>query len=224
MPWDANYVEQMLVRKREYDPRLVGLGVKKHKYRLLPPTPASDVSRLEELFDIDLPDDYREFIIAVGGGGVGPGHGLYTLEGALTGKDPTYGRHGEVRTAADVSANFARPKRAHDSNDRSEAGMLRLCQHGCGTDDYLVLVGPDKGTIWTYHEELDHMIPNLKNPIKLRDDDDFSDLPYSVVSDRWANRCLDAPPSEQMTFADWYHKWLLEPTYMLPHPSPRKRH
>ncbi len=42
------------------------LGIKKHRFRLEPPLPESEVAAFEEKYGISLPSDYWAFITSVG--------------------------------------------------------------------------------------------------------------------------------------------------------------
>ena len=55
------------------------LGIKKHRFRLGPPLPESEVAVFEEQYGISLPPDYRAFITSVGISGAGPYYGLLPL-------------------------------------------------------------------------------------------------------------------------------------------------
>lgn len=214
---DKEFVIQKLSAKKSLDPDCIGFGVQGHCYELMPPIAESKLVRLEEKFNLTLPDDYRSFITNIGNGGAGPSYGLYSIEGAIKGdSSPSYGYRGRDRRKL-ASKLFIRPDEM-DEDDWSddEEGVLILCQHGCANDDFLVLNGKEKGTVWSYIEWVGHMLP------KLKDRPDFmfiNDLPQDERTEaekRWIDQVLSAPKEQVMTFSDWYLDWLEKPPHILP--------
>lgn len=54
-------------------------GARGHHFRLADPLSASEVSEAEAQWGLELPEDYRGFLLEVGAGGAGPGYGLSSL-------------------------------------------------------------------------------------------------------------------------------------------------
>lgn len=212
---DKSFVVDRLKRKKELDPDCIGFGVERHKYELCPPIAEKNLLRLEKKFKISLPEDYREFITNIGNGGAGPSYGLYSIEGALGGKDPTY-QYRASKVGDEINKNFVRPDEVSGDNFLSENGTLILCQHGCANDDFLVLNDKEKGNVWQYIEWVGHLVPLLKNMPDLKIAYDLPESKKSQLEQEWVNSLLVATNEEKMTFSDWYCDWLEKPPHILP--------
>ncbi len=60
-------------------PRSYSFGEEKHVFRLDPPLPDAKVAEFEAEHRIELPEPYRTFLTALGGGGASPFYGLLPL-------------------------------------------------------------------------------------------------------------------------------------------------
>ena len=209
-------VTQKLSVKKSLDPDCIGFGVQDHCYELMPPISESKLVKLEREFNLTLPDDYRSFITTIGNGGAGPSYGLYSIEGAITGdSSPPYGYPGRDRRKL-VSEKFIRPDEMGEDEWSDEKGVLILCQHGCANDDFLVLNGKEKGTVWSYLEWVGHMLPELTFINGLPQDKRVE------AEKRWVDQILLAPKEQVMTFSDWYMNWLEKPPHILPNAKKRE--
>ena len=97
-----------------------------------------------------------------------------------------------------------------------EKGVLILCQHGCANDDFLVLNGKEKGTVWSYLEWVGHMLPELKTRPDLTFINGLPQDKRVEAEKRWVDQILLAPKEQVMTFSDWYMNWLEKPPHILP--------
>ena len=68
-------VEKLAALDEEFDV----VGASEHKYILVPPLEKSAVEQFEAEHDVQLPADYRGFVLEVGSSGAGPGEGLLPL-------------------------------------------------------------------------------------------------------------------------------------------------
>jgi hypothetical protein len=215
---DKSFVLEKLEKKRELDPDCIGFGVERHCYKLQPPIEESRLVALEKKYGVALPEDYRKFILTVGNGGAGPSYGLYSIEGALTGKaDKTYNYPGSG-VGDDIKKPFVRPDDVDEDDEEysDDYGMMILCQHGCANDDYLIVNGRESGFVWEFIEWVGHHIPLLKN---MPDLTFINDLPQEERPDaeqKWIRTLLSAEKDEKMTFTDWYLDWLEKPPHILP--------
>jgi SMI1 / KNR4 family (SUKH-1) len=134
-------VAETLRQLQAEDTRLRVFGSPAHGYRLNPPLSDGDIRTFEAAHGIRLPEDYRLFLRRVGDGGPGPAYGLETLE----------------RAAAECDPRLPFPFEQADSDYLDDAlerwdgelfGALQLCHHGCGGYSYLVVTGPQWGTMW----------------------------------------------------------------------------
>ncbi|MGH1542679.1 MAG: SMI1/KNR4 family protein [Arenicella sp.] len=213
---EKEYVIQKLAAKKALDPDLIGFGVEGHDYELRPTINEKSLARLENKFDLTLPEDYRHFIKNIGNGGAGPSYGLYSIEGAIMGRSsPPYKYRGRDRRKL-ASQKFIRPDETKEGEWTDEEGVLILCQHGCGHDDFLVLNGKDRGTVWSYIEWVGHMLPKLKEMPDSMYMNDIPQVDRPEAEKKWVNQVLSATSEEAMTFSDWYLSWLEKPPHILP--------
>ncbi len=142
---------QKLARLREIDGHCLLPGAEIHRYRLNPVLDRQQVVRFETEHEIELPDDYREFLINLGDGGAGPCYGLSSLSGAAIWgplKDP-FPFTDPVHPFADVEEVDDEPYDA--LRTRCYSGCLLIGHEGCGHWIMLVVSGQERGNIWYDH-------------------------------------------------------------------------
>ncbi len=76
-------IPKKLLKLAAADEKRYVFGADSHKYRLNPCLTESAVARFETENRIQLPADYRAFLLQVGNGGAGPFFGMYRLEKCL---------------------------------------------------------------------------------------------------------------------------------------------
>ncbi len=123
---------------------------------LNPPLSAVDVRKFEVDNQIELPDDYREFLLQVGNGGVGPPeYGLCTLGTEETQFKPHGWSARQDLTRIRDTFPFTKYWIWDDGGVSDEGtaahvynGSLKLGTEGCGMDWHLIITGPDRGVPW----------------------------------------------------------------------------
>jgi len=116
-----------------------------------PPADASDVTAFERERRIELPEDYRRFLLEVGSGG-------RCFDGRLTAFDNLMQRaHGDLTKTFVPALLPALPTADdHDYGDDypkwNADGMLWISDGGCSYGSGLVLSGPERGHVWNYVE------------------------------------------------------------------------
>ncbi|MDQ8705209.1 SMI1/KNR4 family protein [Streptomyces sp. LHD-70] len=89
--WDADAVRARLREGAALDPGCERFGADTHRYALSAAPGEAEVRAFEEAHGVRLPLEYRSFVVDVGDGPAGPGHGLMPLALARPGADDAYG-------------------------------------------------------------------------------------------------------------------------------------
>jgi hypothetical protein len=142
------------------------------------PADASSIARLESLIGVPLPTDYREFLMASGGG--------YVRDGLAQCTEPTpFGKHniGELHGVGEV-INFL------DSNV-TPRNMICIGYGHFGMTTCLSIAGLDHGKVfaldtemryYTWDEEVLSRLPHLADSVKeffrMRDADELPERPW----------------------------------------------
>lgn len=121
-------------------------GSEQHRYRLGPTLSEAELAAFESGNGIRLPEDYRQFLSAVGNGGAGPFYGLEPLD--------TFGRDLSRPFPLIKATDTLTDEELDQLPDRGEyPGILEFCHQGCGIFSYLVVNGLAYGTIWEGRED-----------------------------------------------------------------------
>lgn len=75
----SDWLEQIVEKVKtiqKLDPQCKLFGAHGHKYRFGPVLTQKGLAELENRYCVQLPEDYRQFLLRVGNGGCGPGYGL----------------------------------------------------------------------------------------------------------------------------------------------------
>lgn len=154
--------------------RLSGWG---HGYRFNNPLKADHVSEFEIRHGIQLPEDYREFILTVGDGGAGPNYGIKTLAESS--------RYSHLSVPFPWKAELTLSGDAEYDLWETYPGVLVSSERGCAYYDVLIVNGDAHGQIWS----------------------DFTagDCPFSPTHDSfsdwyfdWAQRCINTIKREPL--------------------------
>ena len=164
-----------LAELRAADPGRRLFAAHGHQYEIRPPATPDVLGRVEELAGVRLPEDYREFVTAVGDGAPGPYYGVRTLTDVLDqieeyGDLSDLGRDSPLTGDIDFGELLGQPDEPGEHEARLERdtayaegwdalraeylsapwchGRLPLVDHGCGDWFFLVLRGPRRGTVW----------------------------------------------------------------------------
>ncbi|MCG5460614.1 SMI1/KNR4 family protein [Micromonospora sp. MED01] len=138
-----------------------------------PPAPLTDreLTDAEQQFGVTLPDGYREFLLHVDSGGIGPvnlrrlsrSSGCWAWEddqetdhGALTtpfpDQDSYEGQWDELEAMkpqlSDEAGWAAWNRRSNDLERAQTTGVVYLSDNGCGFYTLLVVSGTERGNIW----------------------------------------------------------------------------
>jgi len=112
-----------------------------HRYMRAPVLTEDQLKSFERQHDVQLPQDYRDFLNKVCNGYVGPYYGLIDLENAAQGCRPG--------VPFPFTAQSVRLEEAEQEQWKKGAhGIVLLCHQGCGYYNFLVTKGEHYGTVW----------------------------------------------------------------------------
>ena len=154
-------------------------GYSGHKLKLNKVTTEAYLVSLETRYRVELPIEYRDFLLTVGDGGAGPGYGLESLESGIA-YERSCVPDDILSTPFEHQINFKpeedrRYEETYERCDRGEiteeeldriieyitAGTIVLCHEGCGYLHRLVVNGPAKGEVWMDAQVTDHGLGSL---------------------------------------------------------------
>jgi hypothetical protein len=172
--FDPSTVTKKLEALRAKDEKLRVFGANGHRWKLARKLTERDVSAVEKQYGVELPDDYRAFLLAVGAGGAGPAYGIFPLvhartggwcwdgDGAtLTGDLETPFPHAkpwnmtfpEWDEEAEAEDDYWARRDAWDRDvyfhPKQTTGAICICHEGCALRDWLVVTGPQRGKMWS---------------------------------------------------------------------------
>jgi len=148
-------------------------GSSKHQFRITQPLSEATVREFEKKHAIQLPQDYRCFLLEVGNGGAGPYYGLFRLGETDSGWGHSSWAEGDG-FVGDLSKPFPHTEawndltgKPHDENENEEIyeqqvtafeeryftsanvnGAIPICHIGCALRQWLIVTGPEAGNVW----------------------------------------------------------------------------
>lgn len=150
-------MREKLITLRSLDPDLELFGAENHEYEMVPVWTQEDITQFEQKWRIELPEDYKVWLLHMGTGGAGP---YYGLENPDDGVYAVLGYDDELNAVSDpfqfTEAWNWNYDWFDDSKEEEEwealeheyfdpkwsAGMLRISDFGCGVSMNLVVKGP----------------------------------------------------------------------------------
>ncbi len=187
----AKRILKLLEQAKTKDPDFARFGAYSHKYKVSAPASEETIQEFEEQEGIQLPEEYRNFLMFVGNGGAGPYYGLYGVE---TEKKELHDSHGtrlyRVREEPVIYPNMSveewdrvadQENMPGDGRQKGEevypyVGVLPIGSQGCTLMTGIMLEGPYRGQVVYY-------------------DEDFCGPPFFV---------------REKGFLAWYERWLRE--------------
>jgi hypothetical protein len=173
-------------------------GATSHKYKFNPCLSENEIKRFEQKHIVDLPTDYRNFLLEIGNGGSGPAYGLLkitewnieldiTKETFLSTPFPHSTRWNMERHFDMDDDNVYESQEFQDweeeyYSNKHVTGSIRICHYGCAIYYLLVVNGTEKGNIWVDDRANDEGI-------------------YPALSKK---------TGKQLSFIEWYNEWLDE--------------
>ena len=168
-----------LGRLRERPRLMEWHGATGHHFVLNPPAAESDVAAFEAARGISLPEDYRDFLLLVGNGGVGPYYGIAPLSAPDEWFEEESAWPGFTASPCPfVYEQVTGPnwRQCLPKNDSDWGrGSIHVCDQGCTFTTRLVVSGPSRGRLFNFEAH--------RQPVP----------PYFV---------------KDANFIDWYERWL----------------
>ncbi len=157
MEAQLNRIREKLSQLKSLDTSLQVFGAEIHQYQLYKKKTEQELIDFEQLHQVKLPTDYREFLKNIGNGGAGPNYGLEPLENGKF-ADLDYKSNDDL---IDLTKPFPHTQawnmEFEEMNEESEEeyfdnqwinGLLRISNSGCGTSINLVVNGKEFGNLW----------------------------------------------------------------------------
>jgi hypothetical protein len=202
-------ITSLLRRLRSLDTHRDVFGSSKHQYKNCP-IPRDDINSFEHLHGIDLPKDFRSFLLDVGYG-AGPYYGIWSLHEMQEEIDDVW-RESEIDKNMQISPSSPFPLTQRDvveykeqlqtgakqpwiSQDYPCNGCIPICYGGCSEYVLLVTSGELFGTVWGMGNPFgyDGLWSPAKRPPGILSTKQYKELPR-----------LSLLP----TFREWYESWI----------------
>ena len=111
------------------------------------PLEESDLGAFEKKHQVTLPEDFRDYLLQIGNGGLGPDYGIYPIQSTQSFKginqswvDPkAYNAMGEDDFGTPFGQTLIKASRK---------GILYIGDRGGGFSTFLVITGPNSGEVW----------------------------------------------------------------------------
>lgn len=164
--WDVIAVRARLEALRREG--VARTGSENHGFELRPTLSLDDVERFEELHQVRLPEEYREFLLELGDGGAGPFGGVFSLVDRQRIQLDHLDVPGFLQTAFPHSTKWRPDEPVEPLEGESDAdfeareqrfdewyfepdrvfGSLAVAYNAYGDTVRLVVTGPERGMLW----------------------------------------------------------------------------
>lgn len=188
-------------------------GSESHQYQFKPCLSNKDIQVFESRYNIELPSEYKNFLLEIGNGGAGPGYGLSGLSGIesedvipekvyrenyeiLSKPFPLTEAWNDLDLIVKDNTDFVTNNDAY-FDDKFIHGTLTITNYGCGIYGMLVITGEQPGKIWIDDRTNDNGI----YPASLSFCHAFHD---TDPDDSHPNNDEEQP----LSFYEWYEDWL----------------
>lgn len=190
--------KEKLNRLKKLDTEFKLFGASSHQYEFNPCMTESEVNIFEKKYSVQLPKDYRDFLLKIGNGGAGPYYGIFELEG---GNEADITRYEALNRpflytqqwnifdklpypeddASDQELEEYEEKenRLYEELWNNQTGCLYICDYGCALRFFLVVTGEAKGQVW-----------------------------FDGTADKVGLSPKQNNDSTNLTFGQWYEHWL----------------
>jgi SMI1 / KNR4 family (SUKH-1) len=216
MQFDTKRVAERLAYLKRHDPAEKVFGSNGHHYKLRRRAQESTVVTFEQRYGIELPQDFRRFLLELGNGGAGPYYGILGLDELYEANkdywcdltkpfpysdawkgDETLLKAIDDAIESDDDERYGRLLQQYDA-ETAHDGAISICEYGCNLRFLLIVNGDEYGNIW--FDKTPDLVGYSPVAVDL-------DAPAEV----YAHWCItDGSESKRprTTFAEWYNCWL----------------
>jgi hypothetical protein len=120
--FEAPSIREGVAHLARLDSGLRVFGASGHKYRLIEPASQTTLFEIEQTYRVELPSDYRFFLLSICNGGAGPNYGIKPVSQFLRGCDP--GKPFDFKDCCGTKLC---------------SGMIWLTDNGCATSTNLIV-------------------------------------------------------------------------------------
>jgi hypothetical protein len=206
---DFQQIKFRLLQKKAVDYDRKVFGASKHNYTNYP-VPKTEIQKFEQKYNINLPNNYKQFLIEIGYG-AGPNYGLYSLEEI----EAELMSLKEIEDEENIKLSPSNPfpftetdiinLNTRIKNGESDAnsslpylesyypldGCIPISHQGCTYWDCLVVTGELKGTIWNVACSVGY-------------------TGYWSPTNKMIDTDTDLITLKSVIFQEWYLQWLDE--------------
>ena len=149
--------------------------------------PLQAIVKWEDQHAVQLPVEYREFLLKVGNGPCGPGYGLASFPQS----NPCAGKTCRITTV--VVSSDPNTATYYDRFIQHDHGFIRLCDYGCAMQAILILTGQFAGHVWLDGAGSGDLspFPPMLHDLSRADDDDTTVFNFFSWYDDWLNCAID---------------------------------
>lgn len=157
-------------------------GASHHRYKFGSSISESELKNFEKEHNINLPVDYRAFLLAFGNESPGPYYGLLSLKKGVLDLPQNARQSSTIHLSRPFRFDVAWNEKENEEYDDAKwcDGMLRICHEGCGFFTNLIITGKESGNVWVDGRVSEQGIYPLQYKGK----------------------------HTRLSFTDWYLKWL----------------
>lgn len=167
-PRQPDKIDELAAKLRELaakDTSFKIFGAESHRYEMNPTIEPRELEWFEREYAVELPHDYREFLLRVGNGGPGPYYGILPLRDSVSDRSHHASRLFLSTPFPLTKAYnyFLEPAIEGElfEEDRHLCGSITLAHEGCGYYFRLVISGQQRGMIWFDGEVSDQGVAPL---------------------------------------------------------------
>ncbi|BAZ41098.1 hypothetical protein NIES4101_70600 [Calothrix sp. NIES-4101] len=201
-------LKNKLSRLVDLDTNFEVFGSESHQYILNPCLSERELQEFELNFQVNLPEDFRNFLLKIGNGGAGPGYGFLGL-------NIENFQNEQLFPPGFLAQDFALKNEWNDLDllqqmngsqvsvyfdQKFVQGSIAVAEYGCGIQARLVVTGEERGNIWIDDRTNEAGIYPLTSHCAafFHDDPNMDTYMYESVEES----------NEALTFYEWYENWL----------------